>query len=187
MVIPVSENGRKTVEKLGMGKEVDTGTWSAEVGKIVKARKKARKKAFAELSKEVGGLDNLMQAFSTCIECYNCRSMCPICHCRLCFIDKKTMSDSADNYILRAEKKGALRFLPEPLLFHLGRMAHMSLSCVSCGMCEDVCPMDIPVGRIFSLVSEKTRELFDYTAGNVQDELPYMNFELEELTDLEDR
>ena len=97
------------------------------------------------------------------------------------------MTDTAENIIGRAEAKGALRYLPEPLLFHIGRMAHMSLSCVSCGTCEDACPMDIPVGRIFSLVNESTVKLFDYSTGSIEDEYPYKRFELEELTDIEDR
>ena len=48
--------------------------------------------------------------------------------------------------------------------------------------------MDIPVGQIFSLVSAETRAIFDYLPGiNPEEELPYKRFELEELTEVEDR
>jgi formate dehydrogenase subunit beta len=112
--------------------------------------------------------------------------VCPICYCRLCFAEKSTLIDTADDYLQRTDLKGAMQLFPEPLLFHLGRMAHMSVSCVSCGMCEDACPVDIPVGRIFSLVGEATQGIFDYIPGSEQ-ELPLKRFELEELTEIEDK
>ena len=188
LLIPVSEGGKELINKLGMTPEEDTGDWLKKVSEKQKNRKKAAEKALAEIEKDISGLDGLLKAFSKCIECHNCRSVCPICYCRLCFTDKGTLLDTADNYVLRAESSGALKILPEPLLFHLGRMSHMSLSCVSCGMCEDVCPVDIPVGRIFSFVSKSTRDLFDYFPGRSREEkLPYVKFELEELTEVEDR
>lgn len=188
LVIPESTDGEEVLKSLGMETKADIKDWSAKVTSLKKNRSKARKKTLAELKEKVSGLDGLTEAFSRCMECYNCRSVCPICYCRLCFVEKGTTTDTAENYLLRAEAKGAMRILPEPLLFHLGRMAHMSLSCVSCGMCEDVCPVDIPVGQIFSLVSAETRAIFDYLPGrNPEEELPYKRFELEELTEVEDR
>ena len=63
----------------------------------------------------------------------------------------------------------------------------MSLSCVSCGMCEDVCPVSIPVGQVVSFVSEETRSIFDYVPGrNPEETLPLARYELEELTEVED-
>ena len=59
------------------------------------------------------------------------------------------MTPSAMSTVPHLRLTARCGFLPEPLLFQLGRMSHMSLSCVSCGMCEDACPVDIPVGRIF--------------------------------------
>ncbi len=73
------------------------------------------------------------------------------------------------------------------LLFHIGRMAHMSLSCVSCGMCEDACPSDIPIGRLVSMVSAGTTDIFDYSAGSDPDDpLPLNTFRPEELHEYED-
>ena len=52
------------------------------------------------------------------------------------------------NYLSRAAKRGAFRFPADTLFFHLGRMSHISASCVSCGLCEDACPVDIPVEEL---------------------------------------
>ncbi len=41
----------------------------------------------------------------------------------------------------------------------------MAVSCVNCGMCSDVCPADIPVATLFSMVGESLQKLFDYLPG----------------------
>ncbi len=188
LVIPVSAKGEEALQKLGMEAKEEIKNWSAKVTEIQNDRTRKRKEAMASLEEKICGLDGLLNTFSRCIECHNCRSVCPICYCRLCFTEKGTTIDTADNYLQRVEVSGALRILPEPLLFHLGRMTHMSLSCVSCGLCEDVCPVDIPVGQIFSFVSESTRGIFDYLPGrSAEEELPFVKYELEELSEVEDR
>jgi len=99
----------------------------------------------------------------------------------------KDRRSPASEYLERSRNSGAARLMSDTLLFHIGRMAHMSLSCVSCGMCEDACPSDIPIGRLVSMVSDNTTELFDYSAGsNSEDPLPLNTFRLEELHEYED-
>ena len=72
---------------------------------------------------------------------------------------------------------------PNTIFFQLGRLAHVSVSCVGCGMCTDVCPVDIPVSTIFSKVGASVQTLFDYLPGrDVTEELPLRTFEEEELT-----
>ena len=77
-----------------------------------------------------------------------------------------------EDYLKRAEMAGGLRLPPETLLFHIGRMLHMSLSCVSCGACEDACPTSIPVAQVFSLVADRNQKAFEYTPGRSLDESP---------------
>ena len=96
------------------------------------------------------------------------------------------MKFSFEDYLKRAEITGGLRLPPETSLFHIGRMLHMSLSYVSCGACEDACPMSIPVAQVFSLVGNKNQEEFDYVPGRSLDEpLPLRVYEEEEFEEVE--
>ena len=63
----------------------------------------------------------------------------------------------------------------------------MSISCVSCGACEDACSMSIPVSQIFSMIADKTQGLFDYVSGRSLDEpIPIVAYKEEELKEVED-
>jgi formate dehydrogenase subunit beta len=93
----------------------------------------------------------------------------------------------SEDYLQRAESKGSIRFLPDTTLFQMGRMMHMSLSCVSCGACEDACPMSIPVAQIFSMIADETQGSFDYVSGRDPNEsLPLIAYKEEELHEVED-
>ena len=86
----------------------------------------------------------------------------------------------------RAQRKSGLKLPPDVLLFHLGRMSHMSVSCVSCGACEDACPADVPVSMLFALAGRDTQAVFDYEPGRRLDEaIPHTVFKFEELKDFE--
>ena len=87
---------------------------------------------------------------------------------------------------MRAEAAGGLRLPPETSLFHVGRMLHMSLSCVSCGACEDACPTSIPVAQVFSLVGDRNQKEFSYVPGRSMDEpLPLRVYQEEEFEEVE--
>jgi len=188
LLIPMSADGESVLEKLGIDKKKDAGNWVKETEKLQKQRIAAREKALTETKKMVKGLNGLVKVFSRCIECHNCRSVCPICYCRLCFSDKDIFRETGGEYLDRVQAQGVMKCTDELLQFHLGRMSHMSLSCVSCGMCEDVCPVDIPVGQIFSVVAERSQAIFDYVPGKSSDEAqPLRTFELDELTEVEDK
>ncbi|MFU8773191.1 MAG: coenzyme F420 hydrogenase, partial [Anaerolineales bacterium] len=58
-----------------------------------------------------------------------------------------------------------------------------SLSCVSCGMCTSACPMDIPVGTIFSAIGAQVQTVFDYMPGqHLDDPIPLITFKADEWT-----
>jgi len=58
---------------------------------------------------------------------------------------------------------------------------------VSCGACEDACPMSIPVAQIFSMIADETQGLFDYVSGrDLEEPLPLITYKEEELHDVED-
>jgi len=186
LLIPRSPKGEDILNKMGLSLEEDISAWEAGVNKLIEERKKKRNESNEGLRSDIKGIDRLLQAFSTCINCHNCMRVCPICYCRQCHFDSDKMKFSFDDYITRAEARDGLRIPTDMLLFHIGRMLHMSLSCVSCGMCEDACPMAIPVSQIFTLVGDKNQEAFDYVPGrNIDEPLPLTTFEEEEFLEVE--
>jgi formate dehydrogenase subunit beta len=185
-LIPNSPKGEGILDCLGASADADISGWQKTVNSLTEKRKKERQKFMQEFKSKATGLDNLINTFSQCINCHNCMRVCPICYCRQCLFDSNDMKFAFEDYLNRAETAGGLRLPPETLLFHIGRMLHMSLSCVSCGACEDACPTAIPVAQVFSLVGEKNQEEFDYVPGQSRDEpLPLRVYEEKEFEEVE--
>lgn len=186
LLIPHSPKGEDVLNKMGLSLEEDVKDWEASVNKLTKERKQKRNQNNEGLRSDIEGIDRLLETFSACINCHNCMRVCPICYCRQCHFDSDNMKFSFDDYLTRAEARGGLTIPTDTLLFHIGRMLHMSLSCVSCGMCEDACPMAIPVAQVFTLVGDRNQEAFDYIPGRSVDEpLPLKTFEEEEFLEVE--
>lgn len=128
------------------------------------------------------GMKGLIDIFGRCISCRACKTVCPICYCRLCYFDSTACEHPPDFYEAELRKRGGLRVPSDTVYFQLGRMAHMSVSCVGCGMCADACPADIPVSTIFSKVGASVQAVFDYVPGKDLDEqIPVKAYEQEEL------
>jgi formate dehydrogenase subunit beta len=184
-LIPGSPKGEEILEKLGLTAEEDLSGWEKAVASLTERRQAQRRQFMEEFKPKATGLDNLLNTFSQCINCHNCMRVCPICYCRQCFFDSPNMKFAFEDYLNRAEMAGGLKLPPETLLFHIGRMLHMSLSCVSCGACEDACPTAIPVAQVFSLVANQNQEEFGYVPGRSRDEPPplrvYKEEEFEEV------
>ena len=186
-IVSSSQKGNDVLDKLGMALKENIDSWQNKVKNIAEEKQKKRKKTLKDLKSEIGGLDNLLDTFSQCINCHNCMRVCPICYCRVCYFDSDKVKHPPEDYLERAESKGSIRFLPDTTLFQMGRMMHMSLSCVSCGACEDACPMSIPVAQIFSMIADETQGLFDYVSGrNLEEPLPLITYKEEELHEVED-
>jgi len=131
--------------------------------------------------------EDLLSALAPCIRCYNCREVCPICYCKECLLVPAKMGYSSERYLRRAQKKGQIKMPVDTVLYHLTKMNHMASSCVACGLCEQACPMDIPLGRIYSRVGRHVQALFDYVPGrSLEEELPVTTFKEEELPQVED-
>jgi len=186
LLIPHSPKGEDVLNKMGLSLEEDVKDWEASVNKLTEERKQKRNQSNEGLRSDIEGIDRLLETFSACINCHNCMRVCPICYCRQCHFDSDNMKFGFDDYLTRAEARGGLAIPTDTLLFHIGRMLHMSLSCVSCGMCEDACPMAIPVAQVFTLVGDRNQEAFDYVPGRSVDEpLPLKTFEEEEFLEVE--
>jgi formate dehydrogenase subunit beta len=186
LLIPGTVKGKRLLKRFGLKAESPVTGWQTELKKLARQREKKKQQALQALRREIRGPERLLEIFRNCINCHNCMRVCPVCYCRQCYFDSEALKMTPDNFIMRAQRKGGLRFMPDMLLFQLGRMSHMSLSCVSCGMCEDACPMDIPVSRIFTLVANDAQAVFGYLAGrSLQDPLPQVIYREEELKEVE--
>lgn len=92
--------------------------------------------------------------FERCIRCYACRSVCPTCYCKECFVDKQGQvwasksTDAISNWF-----------------FHITRAMHTAGRCIGCGECERVCPMDIPLSLLNSKLQKEVEEMFGSSAG----------------------
>jgi formate dehydrogenase subunit beta len=182
VLIANTPEGEAIVDGLGLPEGAGTEAREAAIEKVVAEKVKKRDELFEVTQKECYGLENLGAIFTPCIGCHNCRDMCPICYCKECVFDSTTFAFEADKYVGWAERKGALRMPTDTFLFHLTRLNHMVTSCVGCGLCQDACPNDVPVFRIFRLVGSKVQPTFDYVPGqNVEDELPLTMFKEDEL------
>jgi formate dehydrogenase subunit beta len=168
--------GEQIVDGLGLPTAKEDGRQAA-IDKLVTKRVNRRDEVFEQTLAETKGLEKLTSVFAPCIGCHNCRDVCPVCYCRECVFDSQTFSFEADKYLDWASRKGALRVPTDTLLFHLTRLNHMGTSCVGCGQCQEACPNDVPVFRIFRLVGSKVQPLFSYVPGRSADEtLPLTTF-----------
>nr|AAU83489.1 hypothetical protein GZ29E12_1 [uncultured archaeon GZfos29E12] len=51
-----------------------------------------------------------------------------------------------------------------------------------CNKCEDACPKDIPLTRLYPVITQKVQEIFKYEPGKDVDEpLPFTAYEEDEL------
>ena len=184
-LIACSEHGEQFLESMGMNVTADLKSWRGKTRELKSDRIEKRKIKFAELREDYAGINGLSNALRGCIGCRICRDVCPLCICRECYFDCLTIQRTPEEYLRRADEAGFLRFPPGNALFHIGRMTHMSFQCVSCGACEDACPVGLPVAQLFSMVGEETSSVFEYLPGMDREaEIPlntYRENELEEL------
>jgi formate dehydrogenase (coenzyme F420) beta subunit len=104
-----------------------------------------------------------MKQFGKCIKCYGCRNICPACFCPSC-----TLEDSS------LIKAGGMP--PEIPVFHLVKAYHMADRCIDCGLCEEACPMGIPVRRLYRKVRSSVKDLFGYVPGETEEDKGPLEF-----------
>ncbi|MGY5863610.1 MAG: Coenzyme F420 hydrogenase/dehydrogenase, beta subunit C-terminal domain [Candidatus Thorarchaeota archaeon] len=90
--------------------------------------------------------------FIKCIKCFGCRDACPICNCETCLLEANR------DFLVGGE-------IPPNGIFPLTRLAHVADSCVGCGQCQDACPMELPLSKLFTLLNSKLNEIFEYEPG----------------------
>jgi formate dehydrogenase subunit beta len=107
-----------------------------------------RKKDFAPLSSSRERLKMMIEETSRCIKCYTCVEVCPV------------LFNSVGPYITAFPGK-----VPPEFAFHLLRYAHVADSCIDCGQCEELCPMDIPNALFMHAIEADLEDLYGYHAG----------------------
>jgi ferredoxin len=98
--------------------------------------------------------------FQKCIKCYGCRNICPVCFCEECSLEHPDLVTTGE-------------LPPEAPIFHLVRAVHMAGRCIDCGLCEEACPMNIPLRLLYRKVNEIVMDLFDYEAGSGIEQSPF--------------
>ncbi len=92
--------------------------------------------------------------FSSCLRCYSCRNVCPMCYCEDCVLDRLNPT-----WTFRSVN------LSENTSYHLARAFHLAGRCIECGECERVCPVDIPLMKLNRKLYKEVVERFDYEPG----------------------
>jgi len=188
LLVPLSEKAKAVLGKIDIQCSDDISSWQTKINEISQKKMNQRNTLFSELQGKSAGAENLDKLFSECINCHNCMRVCPICCCRQCFFESSDeVRIESEDYFIKAQNKGGIKFPTDMLLFHLGRMSHMSLSCINCGICEDGCPMDVPVAQVFSFIGDAVQKMFDYVPGKDRNEpIPILTFKEDELREYED-
>ena len=99
--------------------------------------------------------------FSTCIRCYSCRNVCPMCYCDDCILDRLNPT-----WVNRANN------ISENTAFHLSRAFHLAGRCVECGECARVCPVNIPIMKLNRKLTKDVREKYAFEPGTDPDSKP---------------
>jgi formate dehydrogenase subunit beta len=136
---------------------------------MLKLGDKWRAKDFAGLGEGRTRLEKIVKETSKCIKCYSCIEACPICYCVECSTRKPYLVAPGE--------------VPPNFMFHLIRFSHISDSCINCGQCQELCPMEIPNALFMHAQQVEMEKMFGHTPG-INMELPVLGF-AEEKTERE--
>jgi formate dehydrogenase subunit beta len=120
----------------------------------VKLARKWEQRDFHEL-RRLPNKDRLtywLEYFNRCIKCFGCKDVCPLCYCQECYLEPSR------DFVQGGQT-------PPHLMFPLVRLAHVADSCVNCGQCQDACPMEIPLTRLYHMLNRDLSSLFGYVPG----------------------
>jgi len=184
MIVANSDKGEGMLA--GMPGMFEEGGLDEQRISALREKRRAARSSILGRDADIRGIEGLVKTFGRCIGCHACSKACPICYCTSCAFESTTFERKPEDHAGELEVKAGVRLPSGTVFFHLGRMVHMALSCVACGSCQDVCPVDIPVAIAFKKVGESLQSRFDYVPGrDLKEILPVSTFNLEEFTDIE--
>jgi formate dehydrogenase subunit beta len=160
--------GRATFVEVCSGRGADLVNRALEAGAVgtdipddacIKARKRRenailnladiwRERDFTPLSTSRERLKRMMEETSRCIKCYTCIEVCP------------ALFNTIKPYVTSFPGK-----VPPEFGFHLLRYSHVADSCIDCGQCEELCPVDIPNALFMHAIEADLEALYGYHAG----------------------
>jgi len=180
-----TEAGKKLLEDLKLEANQEAVKHREHAVKEIRETKTKKRDAFIKEKSTIKGIDKLAEFFDKCVNCHNCRQACPICYCKECLFDSSVFDQEAYKFLRKAETKGLFKLPSDAVLFHLGRMNHMILSCVQCGLCEQACPNNIPLMDVFIPVAESSQKTFEYHPGKDQKEkIPMIVYREDEFSEV---
>jgi formate dehydrogenase (coenzyme F420) beta subunit len=118
---------------------------------MLKLGDKWRAKDFGALGEGRERLKKIVADTSKCIKCFSCIEACPICYCVECSTRKP--------YLVTPGQ------VPPGFMFHLIRFAHIADSCVNCGQCQELCPMEIQNSLHMHAQQTELEKMFGHVPG----------------------
>jgi ferredoxin len=107
--------------------------------------------------------------FDRCIRCYACRAVCPMCYCDECVVDSTNFI--VNNGTTADDKANRVRWInrsatpSENAMYHMVRAMHLAGRCTDCGECERVCPVNIPLRLLNTMLENEALDMFGYKPG----------------------
>jgi formate dehydrogenase subunit beta len=179
-----SEIGKDLLKDVSLEDEKE-GKAREKAVKEIREEKAKKRAVFLKEKEGIKGIEKIAEFFDKCVNCHNCRQACPICYCKECLFDSAVFDAEAYKFIRRAENKGLFKMPSDALLFQLGRMNHMILSCVECGLCEQACPNTIPLMEVFIPAAENAQKEFDYHPGkDTKEKIPMIVYREDEFLEV---